>query len=206
MHDPRLHSAAAERNASPILAELLRLLPPQGRALEIAAGSGQHAVRFAAALPGWQWQPSDADAACRASIAAWCAGLPNVLPPLVLDVTTADWPGIPAGLGLVFAANLLHISPWPATAGLMRGAARHLAADGLLLLYGPYRVPGEPLAPSNAAFDADLRQRNPQWGLRSLDDVRAEAAAAGLTLRERVVMPANNLLLVLERNASTGAA
>lgn len=206
MHDARLHSAAAERNASPILAELLRLLPPQGRALEIAAGSGQHAARFAAALPGWQWQPSDGDAACRASIAAWCAGLSNVPPPLVLDVTSAEWAGIPDGLGLVYAANLLHISPWQATAGLMRGAARHLAADGLVVLYGPYQVPGEPLAPSNAAFDADLRQRNPLWGLRSLDEVCAEAAAAGLALRERVAMPANNLLLVLERHASTRGA
>jgi SAM-dependent methyltransferase len=206
MHDPRLHSAAAERNAAPILAELLRRLPPHGHALEIAAGSGQHAARFAAALPGWQWQPSDGDPACRASIAAWCAGLPNVLPPRVLDVTAGHWPGIPAGLDLVYAANLLHISPWPATAGLLRGAARHLAAGGRLLLYGPFQVPGEPLAPSNAAFDADLRQRNPLWGLRSLDALQAEARQAGLALRERVPMPANNLLLVLGRSAAGAGA
>jgi SAM-dependent methyltransferase len=196
MDDPRLHSPAAERNAGAILAELKRLLPAQGQALELAAGTGQHAAHCAAALPHWQWRPTDGDPRNLASIQAWCAGLPNVQAPMTLDVLAADWPGVPSALHLVFCANLLHISPWPTTAAVMRGTARHLAAGGQLVLYGPYRVPGEPLAPSNAAFDADLRARNPAWGLRDLAEVQAEAAAAGLHLHERVAMPANNLLLV----------
>lgn len=205
MDDPRLHSPAAERNAAPIGAELQRLLPPQGQALEIAAGTGQHAAHLAAALPQWTWWPSDGDARCLASIQAWCDGLPNVRAPQALDVMAPTWTGVPHGLDLVYCANLLHISPWPTTAALMRGAARHLAGSGLLVLYGPYRVPGEPMASSNAAFDADLRRRDPHWGLRSLDAVRAEAAHEGLHLRQRIPMPANNLLLVLGRGAHAAA-
>lgn len=195
----RLHSPAAERNQGPIAAVLQRVLPAQGLALEIASGSGQHAAHFAAALPGWQWQPSDGDAAALPSIHAWCQGLPNVLPPLHLDVLAPVWPGAPDAADAVYCANMLHISPWPTCAALMQGTARHLAPQGLLLLYGPYRVEGEALAPSNQAFDVDLRQRNPAWGLRALHEVLAEARAVGLQLRERVAMPANNLLLVLAR-------
>ncbi len=197
--DSRRHSPAAERNRGPILGELLRLLPACGLALEIATGTGQHAAHFAAALPGWQWQPTDGDARSLPSIAAWCAGLPNVLPPLHLDVLAPAWAGAPAPVDLVFCANLLHIAPWATCAALMQGAARHLDEAGLLLLYGPYRVDGEPLAAGNVAFDADLRARDPAWGLRLLSDVVATAEAAGLALRERVAMPANNLLLVLAR-------
>jgi len=197
--DARRHSAPAERNREPIATELRRLLPAQGMALEIASGTGQHAAHFAAALPGWRWQPSDGDARSLASIAAWCEGVPNVLPPLQLDVLAAEWRGVPTNVDTIFCANMLHISPWATCAALMQGAARHLSERGLLLLYGPYVVDGEPTAPSNAAFDADLRARDPAWGLRRLADVCGEAAVSGLQLRERLSMPANNLLLAFAR-------
>ena len=196
--DARRHSPASERNRDPILAQLQRLLPPRGLMLEIASGSGQHAAHFAAALPGWRWLPSDGDARSLASIDAWCEGQVNVLPALQLDVLAPTWPGVPARVDAVFCANLLHIAPWATCAALMRGAARHLSAHGLLLLYGPYIVEGEVTAPSNLAFDADLRSRDAAWGLRRLAGVVREAHAAGLRLRERVAMPANNLLLVFE--------
>ena len=197
----RLHSAAAERNRVPLLAELLRLLPAQGQALEIASGSGQHAAHFAAALPGWRWQPTEADARLAASIADWCADLPNVLPALPLDVLEPAWDGVPADVDAIFCANLLHISPWATTAALMQGAARHLSARGLLLVYGPFLEDGVPTAAGNTAFDADLRTRDARWGIRQLADVLARAAVAGLHLQQRVAMPANNLLLVLSRQA-----
>jgi hypothetical protein len=201
--DQRRTSPPAERNRGPILAELLRLLPPRGVMLEIAAGTGQHAAHFAAALPLWQWQPSDGDARALASIAAWCEGLANVRPPLHLDLLAGPppWPGVPATVDAVYCANMIHIAPWATCAALMAGAAQHLAADGPLLMYGPYLVDGEPPAPSNLAFDADLRGRDAAWGLRRLADVQGEAAAVGLHLREQVAMPANNLLLVFARGA-----
>lgn len=196
--DLRRHSAAAERNAPPILAELQRLLPPSGLMLEIASGTGQHAAAFAAGLPGWDWQPTEADDAAFASINAWCAGVARVRPPRVLDVRAEPWPGEwPAdGVDAVFCANLVHISPWSCTVGLMRGAARHLAPPGVLITYGPYLEDAVPTAPGNVAFDADLRQRDSAWGLRRVEDLAALARDAGLQLRERVAMPANNLLLV----------
>ncbi len=197
--DARLHSPAAERNRGPILAELQRLLPPSGTMLEIAAGTGQHAAHFAAAMPAWQWWPSDGDARSLPSITGWCAGLANVRAALPLDVLAADWPGVPSHVDAIFNANMLHISPWATCAALMRGAGRHLSPQGLLLLYGPYVVDGEPTAASNLAFDADLKSRDARWGLRRLADVEAEAAAFGLGLHERVSMPANNLLLVFAR-------
>ena len=200
--EARQHSPAAERNRGPILAELQRVLPAQGLMLEIASGTGQHAAHFAAALAGWQWQPSDGDERSLASISAWCAALGNVRPPLCLDVAATVWTDVPAEVDAMFCANLLHISPWATTPSLMQGAARHLAPHGLLLLYGPYLEDGLPTAPGNLAFDADLRARDPAWGLRRLADVRAQAEASGLHLRERVAMPANNLLLVLARQAS----
>lgn len=195
--DARRHSPAADRNRGPILAELQRLLPAQGQMLEIASGSGQHAAFFSASLPQWRWLPTDGDACALASIAAWCADLGNVLPAQPLDVMAAAWPGVPAQVNAIYCANLLHIAPWTTCAALMQGAARHLAPLGTMLLYGPYVIDGEPTAPSNAAFDADLRAHNPDWGLRRLTDVLDEARRAGLQLRERVTMPANNWLLVL---------
>lgn len=197
--DARAHSPAAERNRGPILAELQRVLPARGLMLEIASGTGQHAAHFAAGLPGWTWQPTDAQTRSLGSIAAWCEGLANVLQPQHLDVMAATWPAAATHVDAIYCANMLHIAPWPCCAALMQGAARHLAPDGLLVLYGPYLVDGEPTAPGNLAFDADLRRRDPAWGVRRLGDVLQEAEAAGLHLRERVAMPANNLLLVLSR-------
>lgn len=197
LRDARLTSAAAERNRQPILDVLARVLPARGTALEIAAGSGQHAVHFAAGLPQWTWLPTDADDGALASIAAWraYANLANLLPPQRLDVLAREWPGVPT-VDAIFCANLLHIAPKAACAGLMQGAARHLAPGGILVVYGPFFVDGEPTAASNVAFDADLRARNPEWGLRRLADVAGEAQRAGLVLRERVAMPANNLTLL----------
>ena len=195
----RLHSPSAQRNQGPIAAVLQRVLPAQGTLLEIASGSGQHAAHCAATLPGWQWQPSDADVAALPSISAWCQGLANVRPPLHLDVMAPHWPGAPQPADALLCVNMLHIAPWPCCAALMQGAARHLAPTAVLLLYGPFLVDGEATAPGNLAFDADLRQRHPAWGLRWLHDVLAEAAKVGLHLHERVAMPANNLMLVLGR-------
>ena len=197
--DLRLWSGAAQRNREPILAELLRRLPAQGSALEIASGSGEHALHFAAALPGWRWQTSDADPRARASISAHAAeaGLANLLlPPLVLDVLNGPWPT--ARFDLVFCANLLHIAPWPTCAALMHGASAWLAPGGTLAVYGPFIVDGEPTAASNLDFDADLRQRDTRWGLRRLDAVTQQAALAGLRLGESLALPANNRLLFFD--------
>ena len=198
----RRHSPAAERNGPPILAALQRLLPATGVMLEIAAGTGQHAAHFSAGLPGWQWWPTDFEAAALPSIRAWCEGRPNVHAPLMLDVLQPHWPGVPAEVDAVFCANMIHIAPWACCAGLMQGAARHLHAHGRLITYGPYLEDGVPTAPGNLAFDTDLRQRDPAWGLRRREDVAAVAAQAGLVLHERVAMPANNLLLAWGRAAA----
>lgn len=195
-----LASPAAARNTGPILAVLKAHMPGRGRVLEIAAGSGEHAVAFAAALPGLDWTPSDPSAEARSSIAAWAAAadLPNLRDPLALDVLDpATWPE-----GLVQAVvciNMIHISPWAATEGLMALARSRLAVGGLLVLYGPYREADTPLAPSNAAFDESLKARDPAWGLRDRDVVAAAARAEGLALTGRVEMPANNLMLLFRR-------
>lgn len=198
--DLRAHSPAAERNKQPILDVLRQVLPaPGGHLLEIASGSGQHVAHFAATLPAWTWWPSDANPKALTSISAWVAqaGAANVREPLLLDVTSPEWPV--QALDAIYCANMLHASPWATCGGLMRGAARHLQAHGLLVTYGPYLVDDAPAASSNLAFDADLRERNPAWGLRRLADVQAEALKAGLTLTRRFGMPANNLVLVFGR-------
>ena len=199
--DPRRFSPSAARNRQPILDVLQRVLPPRGRALEVASGTGEHAVHFAAGLPGWTWQPTELEADAFGSIEAWrvASGVDNVLAPVPLDAGAQRWPG-PAPYDAIFCANMIHIAPWDACVGLMRGAARHLAPRGQLVLYGPFLFDDEPNAPGNLAFDADLRGRNPAWGVRRLADVVAEAARAGLALRERVAMPANNLVLVFGRD------
>ncbi|MED5620310.1 DUF938 domain-containing protein [Ideonella sp. BN130291] len=195
----RLYSAAAERNRHPILEQLQRLLPPRGHALEIASGTGQHVAHFAAGLPAWQWQPSDRHAEGFASIVDWCAGLANVAAPCVVDVTAPVWPV--GEVDAIYCANMLHASPWATCAGLVDGANRHLARAGLLITYGPYRVGGAHTAASNAEFDADLRARDPAWGVRDLEAVEQAARRAGLQLRERIAMPSNNQLLVFTRAA-----
>lgn len=198
--DTRLHSPAAERNTAPILARLQTLLPARGLMLEIASGTGQHAAAFSTGLPGWEWQPTDFDASALDSIRAWCQGLHRVRAPLPLDVLSTPWsPQLPSQVDAMFCANMIHIAPWACTAALMQGAARHLAGEGLLITYGPYLEDNTPTAPGNLAFDADLRQRNPAWGLRPLGDVARVAEAAGLRLQQRIGMPANNLLLVWGR-------
>lgn len=194
-----LTAPATARNREPILQVLREVLPPTGTVLEIASGTGEHAVHFAQNLPGIVWQPSDPDAAARGSIAAWAAQAKpgNLRAPLALDAASAGWPG-----GLVDAVvciNMIHISPWAATQGLMRGAAGVLPAGGVLYLYGPFIRPGHALEPGNAAFDADLRLRNAAWGLRNLADVEACAAQNGLTLEKVVEMPANNLSVIFRR-------
>ena len=194
-------SPAATRNAEPILAVLRAHLGRHARVLEIAAGTGQHAAVFARALPEVIWTPTDPDEAAHASIAAWRenADLSNLAAPLRLDATDpTTWPARP--FDAVVCINMVHISPWAATEGLLAGAASVLTTPGgLLVLYGPYLEADTPLAPSNAAFDADLKQRNPDWGLRDRDAVVAEARQHGLALTRRVEMPANNLTLLLRR-------
>lgn len=196
MNNSPQHSPAAERNLPPILEVLQRVLPAQGRALEIASGTGQHVAGFAQGLPGWSWQPTDAQDDAFGSIAYWCAqaGVAHVLPPLRLDVL-APWP-LAQPFDAIYCANMLHIAPWATCAALMRGAAQHLEPHGVLITYGPYLERDVPTSPGNLDFDADLRQRDACWGLRQLEDVVQQAVLVGLQLRERIAMPANNLLLV----------
>jgi hypothetical protein len=200
-------SPAADRNKQPILEVLRQVLPERGHALEIASGTGQHAAWFAAALPTWTWQPTDAPESALPAIAARIeeAGLANVKAPRRLDVLAPHWPsdGEPFAerFDAVYCANMLHISPWSTCAGLMKGCARYLAPSGLLVLYGPFLEDNVPTAPGNLAFDQSLRAQNPAWGIRRLEDVKREARLAGLSLRERHAMPANNLTLVFCRGA-----
>lgn len=193
-------AAAADRNKQFIADVLARVLPMSGLVLEVASGTGQHAIYFAERFPQLTWQPTDLDAGARASIAAWTreAALANVRPPLALDACApATWPLDAADA--VFCANLIHIAPWAACLGLLEGAARLLPVDGPLVLYGPFHVEHRPTAPSNAAFDEDLRARDPQWGVRDLSDVCDAARAQGLELQESFEMPANNKTLVFRR-------
>jgi len=159
--DPRRFAPAVARNRDPILDAIRRHLPATGLVLEVASGSGEHAVHFAAALPGLDFQPSDPEAGARASIDAWAAasGLANIRPALALDAAAPAWPV--AAADAVVGINMIHIAPWAAAEGLMRGAAAILPPGAPLILYGPYRRGGAHTAPSNAAFDADLRARDP---------------------------------------------
>jgi len=199
--DGALASPASDRNAEPILKLLRAHLPKNGRVLEIAAGSGQHAVAFSSALPGLSWTPSDPSPEARASIAAWTAeaDLNNLQPPLALNcMDEATWPD--ATFDALVCINMIHISPWAATEGLMTLAERVLRRPGgLLYLYGPYREAEVPLASSNEAFDASLKARDPAWGLRDRDQVVALARSHGLTLTLRTEMPANNISLLFRR-------
>ncbi|MEO7338963.1 MAG: DUF938 domain-containing protein [Caldimonas sp.] len=188
-------SPAADRNKAPILEVLGSLLPANATVLEIAGGTGQHAAHFAAAHPGWSWQPTDAEVEALAPMGERIAGLVNVRAPLHLDVLAPQWPPLLGRFDAMYCANMLHISDWATCPALMRGAATHLRPGGTLVLYGPYEVEGEPLAPGNVSFNADLRRRNPAWGLRRLSRVVDAADRAGLTFERRWNMAANNLLL-----------
>ncbi len=196
-----LTAPAVARNRDAVLEVLREVLPGSGTVLEIASGSGEHAVHIASALPGVTWLPSDPDPAARRSIAAHTgrSGLTNILPPLDLDAVAAQWP-VTRAAGLV-CINMIHIAPWAATQGLLAGAGRTLEAGGVLFLYGPFREGGRHTAPSNAAFDESLRGRDPLWGVRDRESVSAEAAKHGLVLSRRVAMPANNLSLIYRRIA-----
>ena len=195
--DPRRTAPAAARNRDPILAGLRPLLPQAGLVLEIASGSGEHALHLAQALPGLVFQPSDPDADARASIDAWCAGQPNIRRALALDAAAGHWPLDRADA--VVCINMIHIAPWAATPGLLHGAARILPAGAPLVLYGPYLQAGVETAPSNLDFDASLRARDPAWGLRRLEDVAEVAATAGFGAPSVTPMPANNLLVAFRR-------
>lgn len=195
------HSPAADRNKQAILDVLLQVLPypgTRGNALEIASGTGQHVAWFAAGLPGWTWQPSDAQADGFESINAWVLqqAVGNVRAPVLLDVMATSWLPTDNLFDLIYCANMLHIAPWGTCAALMRGSAQHLVPGGQLITYGPYLEDAIPTSPGNLAFDQSLRERNPAWGIRRREDVEAQAAKAGLKLKARHAMPANNLLLV----------
>ena len=197
--DDRQYAPAATRNRGPILNVLGLILPSSGPVLEVASGTGEHVVHFAQAFPMVTWQPSDPSNEARRSIDAWIAavGLKNVRPPLDLDAACDSWPIDHAAA--VVCINMIHISPWASTEGLMRGAGRILDAGAPLYLYGPFRQPARALASSNAAFDEDLRGRDPRWGLRDLVEVAACAGTHGFVLDRVVEMPANNLSVIFRR-------
>lgn len=197
MSDPRRIAPSAARNRDAILDVLRSVLPAGGLVLEVASGSGEHVLHFAAALPALAFQPSDPDGDARTSIDAWAAGAANIRPALALDATATPWPI--AAADAVLCINMIHIAPWAATEGLMRGAAALLPEGGPLVLYGPYRRGGQHTAPSNAAFDDDLRGRNPTWGVRDLEAVAACAADHGFGPPAVTEMPANNLTVVFRR-------
>lgn len=199
MADPRRRAPATERNRAPIAAVIGPLLPAGATILEVASGTGEHAAYFAGLFPDRIWQPSDCDEAALASIAGWRdqARLANLRAPLRLDAAAVEWPEVRADA--ILCVNMVHISPWGATEGLMRGAGRLLAPGAPLILYGPYLRAGRPTAPSNLAFDASLKARDPEWGLREVAAVAAEAAACGMDFERLFEMPANNLILLFRR-------
>jgi hypothetical protein len=202
MTDHRRSAPHVARNAGPIVDVLAEILPARGMVLELASGTGEHILHFAQKFPKLLWQPSDPEPAALRSIEAWRAesGLFNLLPAISLDARAADWP-VPQA-DAILCINMIHISPWAATAGLMRGAGRLLEEGAPLYLYGPYRRAGVETAPSNEAFDESLKARDPEWGLRELDAVEAEAGKQGLQLDRIVEMPANNLSVVFRKSAA----
>ncbi len=205
-NDQRQYAPATQRNREPILEILLQVLPPTGTVLEIASGTGEHAVFFAPRLSPRKWQPSDPNPLSRASIAAWTAHYPcdHLYPPIELDVRTPEWwkrDDLTGPITAIANINMIHISPWSACLGLMAGADRILPPDGILYLYGPFKQGGKHTAPSNAAFDESLRAQNPEWGVRDLDDVIAAANSQQLTFVKTYQMPANNLSVVFQKSS-----
>lgn len=199
--DARRFAPSVARNKAAITEVLARHLPVSGLVLEIASGSGEHALHFAAHFPGLTFQPTESDASARVSITAWQrdAQLSNLLPPLALDVMADAWPLNHADA--VICINMIHIAPWEATGALMRGAARLLPRDGVLFLYGPFARDGQHTAPSNAEFDSSLRAQDARWGVRNLEAVTDAANAAGFATPIVEAMPANNLSLIFRRLA-----
>ncbi|MDX2097661.1 MAG: DUF938 domain-containing protein [Leptolyngbyaceae cyanobacterium bins.59] len=210
--DDRQYAPATERNREPILAVLQRVLPPEGTVLEIASGTGEHAVFFAPRLHPRLWQPSDPNPIAHRSIAAWKDQYPaeNLQPPILLDVSQDVWPvetgevTLVAPIRAIVNINMIHISPWQTCLGLMAGAKRILPPEGILYLYGPFKQGGQHTAPSNEQFDEMLQSQNPEWGVRDLEEVIAVAAEQGLQWRETIAMPANNLSVVWERVMGSG--
>ena len=196
----RRSAPAALRNREPIAGVLEEWLPLTGLVLEIASGSGEHVVHFADRFPALEWQPSDVHPDALASILAWRneAGEPNIREPIAIDAASSDWPLDHADA--VLSINMVHISPWASAMGLLDGAARLLSAAAPLILYGPWLRADVPTAPSNLAFDVDLKRRNPQWGLRRVEDVASAAEDRGLRLEAIREMPANNLMLLFRRS------
>ena len=195
----RRSAPAALRNREPIAEVLREWLPTSGLVLEIASGTGEHAAYFAEHFPAIEWQPSDIHPDALASIDAWraAAARPNIRPPLRIDAASGDWPI--ARADAVLSINMVHISPWGSALGLIAGAARLLPAGGPLILYGPWLTDAVPTAPTNIAFDADLKRRDPQWGLRRVEEFESVARQGGLELVETRPMPANNLMLLFRR-------
>lgn len=191
-------SPAAMRNKEPILERLIELIPPRGRFLEIASGDGQHIAHFAQAFSEVEFIPSDIESSAIAIIKARCAHLPNVREPLVLDARDPSY-ALASAPEIIYSANMIHISEMSATMGLLRGAALALPAGGLLITYGPYRFPGEALAPSNIEFERYLKGLDPRYGIRGLDELEEILEGSRLRFRERFAMPANNHLLVFEQ-------
>lgn len=194
--DARRSAPAAQRNREPIAEVLAEWLPSSGTVLEVASGTGEHVLWFAERFPGLEWQPSDTHPDALASISAWVAqsGLNNVREPVAIDASAEDWPIERADA--VLNINMAHISPWAASLGLIAGAARVLPEHAPLILYGPWLKDDVETAPSNMAFDADLKSRNPEWGLRRVEDFGAAAHEQGFELIEWRGMPANNLMLL----------
>lgn len=201
--DDRQVSPSAARNRDVILETLRPVIPEGARVLEIASGTGEHAVHFARGLGVSAWWPSDLDPLARRSIAAWtrAEGLEEIIrPPVELDAAEPVWPVEADGpFDAVLNINMIHISPWTAGQGVIAGAGRVLAPGGALVFYGPFKRDGAHTAPSNAAFDESLRSRNPDWGVRDLADLETEGRTAGLVMRDVVAMPANNFTVVLRR-------
>ncbi|WP_417423648.1 DUF938 domain-containing protein [Hoeflea sp.] len=197
--DQKLSSPSALRNRGPISDLLRHVLPKTGTVLEIASGSGEHVIHFASLFPNLVWQPSDPSPEARVSIQEWVKSeaTTNVLPPLDIDASSPTWPIEQADA--MIAINMVHISPWSATQGLLAGAGKLLPSGSVLVLYGPYRREGQPLVPSNVEFDTSLRARNSAWGIRLLEDVESLAKQSGLALTSVTEMPANNLGVVFTR-------
>ncbi|KJH71376.1 DUF938 domain-containing protein [Aliterella atlantica] len=199
--DARQYAPATERNREPILEVLQAVLPPNGTILEVASGTGQHAVYFAPRLAPRKWLPSDTNPVALASIAAWRQYCPceNLYAPIDLDVCAPSW-HIETNIVAIASINMIHIAPWAACLGLIAGAKRLLPPGGILYLYGPFKQGGEHTAPSNAAFDASLRAQNPHWGIRNLEEVVAVAQAENFLLLKTIAMPANNYSVVWQKN------